>query len=99
MLLHLYQNCQLIDKPAVDLGNFINMIIGNAAAQCLCDHPDSAVIDHMKLCLQRFIGQSGKIIGHKAVHMLLQGTDGFHQCALEVITDTHNLSGCFHLCT
>ena len=30
--------------------------------------------------------------------MLLQGTDGLHQCSLEVIADTHNLTGCLHLC-
>ena len=29
--------------------------------------------------------------------MLLQGTDSLHQCSLEVIADTHNLTGCFHL--
>ena len=30
--------------------------------------------------------------------MLLQGTDSLHQCSLEVIADTHNLTGCLHLC-
>ena len=30
--------------------------------------------------------------------MLFQRTDGFHKCSLEVITDTHNFSGRFHLC-
>ena len=29
--------------------------------------------------------------------MLLQRTDSFHQSSLKVMTDTHNLSGCFHL--
>ena len=30
--------------------------------------------------------------------MLLQRTDCFHKCTFKVITDTHNFSGCFHLC-
>ena len=30
--------------------------------------------------------------------MLFQRTDGLHQCTLEVIADTHNLTGSFHLC-
>ncbi len=30
--------------------------------------------------------------------MLFQRTDRFHQRTFEVIADTHNLTGCFHLC-
>ncbi len=29
--------------------------------------------------------------------MLFQGTECFHQCAFKIITDAHNLAGCFHL--
>ena len=76
----------------------MNHIVIHTAAQCLCDHPDSPVIHNVKLFYQFLSGKSGKIIGHQTVHMLLQGTDCLHQGSLKVITDTHNLSGCLHLC-
>ena len=38
-----------------------------------------------------------KIVRLQAVHVLLQGADGFHQAALKVVADTHDLAGRFHL--
>ena len=76
----------------------MDRLIGNTTAESLSDHPDPAVIYDFELFDQSVIIQIAEIIGQKTVYMLLQGTDGFHQSPLKVITDTHNLSGCFHLC-
>ena len=76
----------------------MNLVIGNSLTKCFCDNPDSAVIYHFQLLQKSCFIQMAEIIGHKAVYMLLQRTDGFHKTALEIITDTHNLTGCLHLC-
>ena len=73
------------------------MLVFNSTAERLCDNPDPAVIYYMKLFDQLIAVQTGKIIGKQTVYMLLQGTDGFHKGTLEVVADTHYLSGSLHL--
>ena len=51
----------------------------------------------MKLFHQLLVGKSGEIVGHQAVHVLLQRADRFHQRTFKVIADTHHLSGRLHL--
>ena len=96
-MLHLRQDCDLINKPKVDLGDLVNLFFRNALAQCLRNDPDSLVIHNGKALAQLVRVQLGKIIAAQAVHVLLQGTDGFHQRTFEVIADAHDLTGCLHL--
>ena len=97
-LLHLYQDRDLVNKPYVDLCDGMDLFVGNAAAHCLCNSPDSHIIDDGQFFHQFFFSQSCEIVGHQRIHMLLQGTDRFHQRALKAVADTHNLTGCLHLC-
>ena len=97
MIFHLNQDCQLVDEPEVNLGDGMDFFIRNAAAQRFCDHPDTAVIYHMQLFQKCVMIQLAEVVGEQAVYVLLQGADGFHECALEVGADTHNLTGCLHL--
>ena len=75
----------------------MNLLIGNALADGFRNQPDTAVVHHMKLIQDFLSGKICKIIGHEAVHVLFQGTDGFHQSALEIIADGHDLAGGLHL--
>ena len=74
-------------------------VIGNTTTACLCNNPDSSVIYHFQTLDQFIIRKCQIFIRNKTVHMLFKGTDGFHQRTFEVCTDTHNLTGCFHLCS
>ena len=69
----------------------------HTAADCFCDLPDSAVIYDLQLCKEFLICKLCEIVGHQAVYVLLQRTDCFHQGTFEVMADTHNLTGRFHL--
>ena len=95
---HFHQNCDFINKPYINFRNIMNLLIGNTSADCLCDYPDSSVIDYVKLINQLFVCKFREIIGHQAIYMLFQRTNCLHQSTLEVIADTHNLSSCLHLC-
>ena len=81
----------------VNLGDGVDLFIGNAAAQRFRNDPDTAVIDYVQLIDQLVMAQSGKVVGKQAVYMLLQGTDSLHESALEVGADAHDLTGCLHL--
>ena len=76
----------------------MNLLIGNALADGFRNQPDTAVVHHMKLIQDFLSGNICKIIGHQAVHVLLQRTDGLHQRALKIVADGHNLAGGLHLC-
>ena len=95
--LHLHENGNLIDKPEVNLGVIVNLLIGHSPAQSFGNGVDSPIIHHVQLRIQLLVRQLVKIITHQRIHMLLQRTDRFHQRALEVVADTHNLSGGLHL--
>ena len=75
----------------------MDQLIWEAAAQSLCNSPDTHIVYDLQLFYQSCIGKSGKVIGHQAVYMLLQGTDRLHQGALKVGADTHDLTSCLHL--
>ena len=96
-LFHLYQDRDLVDEPSVDLGDPVDVFLGNISADRFCDLPDTAVIYNCQLVDQLVFIKSCKIVGHQAVHVLLQRTDSFHECTLKVMADTHNLTGSFHL--
>ena len=96
-LFHLYKDCNLVDKPAVDLCDSVNVFFGNISSDCFCDLPDTTVVYNCQFFNQLTFIKICKVIGHKAVYMLFQRTDSFHERALEVVTDTHNFTGCFHL--
>ena len=69
----------------------------HTTTDCFCQLPDPAVIYDLQLLQKLFICQLCKIVRHQTIHMLLQGTDCFHQGAFKIMADTHNLSGGFHL--
>ena len=73
--------------------------IAVTTAQCLRNHPDSAVIDTMQHLTKVVIVKLREIVGKKTVDMLLEGTDRLHEAALEVIRDSHHLAGRLHLRT
>ena len=62
-LFHLYENCKLIDKPMVNHGNLMNLVIAYTTTKCFCDDPDTTIIHYFKLCNQLVVGKFGKIIG------------------------------------
>ena len=75
----------------------MDLLIGNSFADGFGDSPDPHIVHGLEF-LQKFLfRQRGKIVGHQAVHMLLQRADRFHQSAFEIIADAHHLSGGFHL--
>ena len=77
-LLHLNQDSQFVDEPDVDLCDVVKFLLGNISAECFCDLPDTAVIHDIQLVKELLIGKMGEVVGHQAVYVLLQGTDGFH---------------------
>ena len=97
LLLHLYQNGDLINKPQVDLRRLMDGLVADPLTDSLRNLPDPAVVYHLKLFQQIFSLQMGEIIRHQAVHMLLQGTDSLHERPFKIIADTHNLAGSLHL--
>ena len=96
-IFHLHKDRQLVDKPHIDLGNGVDLFIRNASAQRFRNPPDPHVIHLFHLLPKLTVGESAEIVGQQAVHMLFQGTNGFHQAALEVGADAHHLSGGLHL--
>ena len=97
-LFHLHQNGNLVDKPEIYHSNGMYGLVVDALPQRFRNDPDSLVIHNGKAFFQLFYGQFAEIIAQETVHMLLQRTDRLHQCSFKVITDTHNLTGGFHLC-
>ena len=95
--LHVDETVQLMNKPAVNLCLGKNIVVGEAAAQCLGDDPDAAIVDHMKLSLELVIVKRGVIIAHQAVHMLLERANRLHERTLKVRADGHDLTGRLHL--
>ena len=98
ILLHFHQNGDLVDEPQINAGDLMDRLVGDTLANSLGDSPDTHIIYDFQLLCQFFHGQGGEIVGHQAVHMLFQRTDSLHQGTLEVVADTHNLAGSFHLC-
>ena len=96
-IFHSNKDCQLINEPDINLGNVMKHGLRHTAADCFCDFPDSAVIYDFQFCQKFFICKLCKIVGHKAVYMLFQRTNCFHQSAFKVMADAHNLTGSFHL--
>ena len=96
-LFHLYQNCNLVNKPSVDLCDSVDIFFGNISSDCLRNLPDTTVIYNCQFFNQFILIQACEVIGHQAVYMLLQRTDSFHKCTFEIMADTHNLTGSFHL--
>ena len=50
----------------VNLGDGVDLFIGNAAAQRFRNDPDTAVIDYVQLIDQLVMAQSGKVVGKQA---------------------------------
>ena len=96
--LHLCDDRKFINEPLVNLCNVVDHIIIHTSSACFCDSPHTHVIYFLQLIDQFIICQICEVIRHQTVYMLLQRTDCFHKSSLEVITDAHNFSGCFHLC-
>ena len=87
-----------MQEEYVHRGDLVDLVVGDALTDRLCDSPDSHIIYDVKLFDQLVFGQVAEVIGHQGIYVLFQGTDGFHQRTLEVVADTHNLTGCLHLC-
>ena len=96
--LHLCDDRKFIDKPLINFCNLVDQIVRDSSSACFCDSPHTHVIYFLQLIDQFIICQICEVIRHQTVYMLLQRTDCFHKSSLEVITDAHNFSGCFHLC-
>ena len=79
-LLHLNQDCQLVDEPVINLGDVVdhyrNQYRGAVPLQSprFCGH-----LQRDSCSNSSSLSPDTEIIRHKAVHMLLQRTDGFHQ--------------------
>ena len=73
------------------------MLVFNSTAERLCNNPDTSVINNCKLFLKLIICKTCKVIRHKRVNMLLERSDSLHKGTLEVVADTHYLSGSLHL--
>ena len=76
----------------------MDFLCGDSTAQRFCDDEDSTIINAVQH-LMDFLGwKIVVVLIDQAIHMLLQGTKRLHKRTLEVRTDTHNLTGCLHLC-
>ena len=96
-VLHVYDDLQLIDEPLVDLRDVVDLLVAVATAKCLGDHPDTTVIDTVKQLMKIMIVEVGEVVGHQRIDVLLEGTDGLHEAALEVVCNRHHLTGRLHL--
>ena len=97
LCLHADQTVQLMDEPAINLGQREDIVVGEAAAQCLRDDPDAAIVDHAQLSLELIVVKGSVVIAHQAVHVLLERTYRLHERALKVRADCHDLTGRLHL--
>ena len=43
-IFHLHQDSQLVNEPEINPGDVMDMLIGESAAQCLCNSPDAHII-------------------------------------------------------
>ena len=93
----LYNIVDLVNKPDIYLRNIMDFLCGDSTAQCFCDDEDSTIINTVQHLMDFFRRKIIVILVDQAVHMLFQGTKCLHQCTLKIRTDTHNLTGCFHL--
>ena len=76
----------------------MDLLRGDSTAQRFCDNEDSTVIDTMQHLMNLLCRKVIVVLIDQAIHMLFERTKRFHECSLEVRTDTHNLTGCLHLC-
>ena len=72
-------------------------LVVDAFSDSLRNQINPAVIHDLHALDQFLLTQRRKIIGLQTVYMLLQRTDGLHQCALKVVANTHDLSSGLHL--
>ena len=96
-IFHSHKDRQFINEPDINLCDIVKHGLRHTTADGFCDLPDSAVIYDLQLCEKFLICKLCEVIGHQAVYVLLQRTDGFHQSTFEVMADTHNLTCRFHL--
>ena len=97
-LLHLYQICDLIQEPDINLSNGMNLTQRNTSTDCFRNHKDTTVIYFMQTFMNLFQRTLVIIQINQTVNMLFQRPECLHQCAFEICTNTHNLSGRLHLC-
>ena len=96
---HVYDDLQLIDKPLIDLRDAVDLLVAVATAECLGDDPDTTVIDTVKQLMKIMVVEIREVIGHQRIDVLLEGADGLHEAALEVVCNRHHLTGRLHLGT
>ena len=75
----------------------MDILVADTLADSFCNYIDTLIIYDLQTLLQFFGRQAAEIIAQQTIHMLLQGTECFHQSTLKIIADTHDLTGRFHL--
>ena len=76
----------------------MDFIVCRTFAQQFGDDKNAAVVNCMNAFQQFFLRTFGITPNIQTVNMLFQRAERFHQGALKIITNAHDLSGSFHLC-
>ena len=96
-VLHFRQLAEFIEEPAVDHGEFEDLIQGNASLDGFVDYKDAlvvAVLQQTADLLRVLLRQLGQVHGGQA-HF--NGTYRLHHGLLEGIANGHHFAGGFHL--
>ena len=70
--LHLCDDRKFINEPLVNLCNVVDHIIIHTSSAGLRNSPHTHIINDLQLLQEFVICQTGEIIGHQTVYMLLQ---------------------------
>ena len=97
LVLHVHDALDAVDEPDVDLGDGVDLLRSDAAAECLGHHEDPFVINVGQLLVYFVIAQLLQLGQLQRVDVLFQGADSLHQTSLKAVTDGHDLTGGLHL--
>jgi len=97
LVLHVDDPLEAVQEPDVHLGDVVDLLGGEAAAQGLGHHEEPLVGDLDQQVLDLVGVQVLQLVQLQRPDVQLQRADGLHQRALEGVGDGHDLAGGLHL--
>ena len=97
LVLHVHDVLEPVQEPDVHLGDLVDLLGGETAAQGLGHHEEPLVV-HVDQAVLDLLGvEVLQAVHAQGLHRQLQRADGLHEGALKGVADGHDLAGGLHL--
>ena len=97
LILHVDDALEAVQEPQVHLGDVVDLLGGETAAQSLSHHEQTLVGDLDQQVLDLVGVQALQLVQLQGADVQLQRADGLHQGTLKGVGNGHNLAGGLHL--